>query len=127
MEWFLPYEWAAALGASTGPIPWWGPMPWWGGPGPQPREPVADEVCAGPTAIDLELVRVVYEVLVERVGCGLCGAPLHPAIAVEVTRGSFTAARIVVTAHCRGWRRHRHLAGVVERAGDLRFGQLGPS
>jgi hypothetical protein len=117
MEWFLPHYWAAALGAPAAP------MTSWGRPGPAPREPAADNECTEPTALDLELIRVVYEVLAEHVHCDSCGPPLHRAVNVDLTHGP--TARIVVSTHCQGWRRHRHVARVAERAGELRFGQLG--
>ena len=118
MEWFLPYNWAAALSASVSP------MTWWGWTGPPLRQPSVD--CAEPTAVDLELIGVIYEVLVEQVDCATCGAPLHRAVRVELIHRSLAAAQILVTTHCGGRKRHRHVANVVEQAGDLRFGQLEP-
>jgi hypothetical protein len=62
--------------------------------------------------------------LVERADCGLCRAPLDPAINVELARRSFTGGRIVVATRCCGSRRHRQVATVVERNGEVRFGRL---
>jgi hypothetical protein len=121
MEWSLPCYWAGVLSASAGQTTLWG----W--PRPSPTEPAAHNECAEPTALDLELIRVVYEVLVERVDCAVCGAQLHRAVNVELTQPSFATAQILVATHCRGWRRHRYVATVAERAGELRFGQLGPT
>ena len=42
----------------------------------------------------------------ERADCGVCGAPLNPAVNVELTRRSFTGSRIVVATRCCGSRRH---------------------
>ena len=76
MDWFLPYYWAVGLSASGIPMTSWGlvslPL----------RDP--DGRCADPIDLDVELVLVLYEVLVERVGCGICGAPLNPAVNVEL-------------------------------------------
>jgi hypothetical protein len=119
MECPFPFYWAAALNAPAGSTTWW-----W--PGPPSREPAADDGCVGLTALDLELVGFVYEVLVEPVDCTICGARLDPAISIQLTRGYLTAARVVVATHCRGWEPHRHTARVVERAGHLHFGQLSP-
>ena len=108
VEWLRPYYWAAALDAPTrlhDVVGW---------PGPPPREPIADDRCAELTTLDLELIRVVYEVFVEPADCPICGAPLDGAINVDVTGGFFTASRIVVATRCRGWRRHRHVANVID-------------
>ena len=59
-------------------------MPPWGSVGLPLLEPAAR--CADPSALDVELVLVLYEVLVERADCGVCGAPLNPAVNVEFTR-----------------------------------------
>jgi hypothetical protein len=116
MDWLLPYYWAVGLSASGIPMTSWGlvslPL----------RDP--DARCADLIDLDVELVRVLYEVLVERTDCGLCGAPLEPAVNVELARRSLTVGRIVVATRCRGSRRHRQVATVVERNGELRFGRL---
>lgn len=100
MEWLLPYYWAAACGSSVGP------------------EEHDD--------VDLAVVAILYCVLAEQVVCGTCAAPLEPVPDVHRILGLFTGARIVVDTRCRGARRHRHRATVLERAGDLRMGRLRP-
>ena len=87
-------------------------MTWWAGPARR-RENRSLTTGAELTA-DLELIRVVYEVFVEPADCPICGAPLDGAINVDVTGGFFTASRIVVATRCRGWRRHRHVANVID-------------
>jgi hypothetical protein len=57
--WLLPYYWGAAFGPPTAPITWWD----W--PGRPLREPAADAGGAEPTDLDIELVRVVYELLAD--------------------------------------------------------------
>ena len=118
MDWLLPYYWAVALSASEVPMTSWGSV---GLPLPEPGAR-----CADPSALDVELALVLYEVLVERADCGVCGAPLNPAVTVELAGRSFTGGRIVVATRCRGSRRHRQVARVVERNGELRFGRLEP-
>jgi hypothetical protein len=108
------FEWLFAL--------WWpGPAGRWTWPGPPPPEPAADDRRAGPTVEDLDLVRVMYGVLAEQVDCAACGARLRRTVGVVLAGDGATSNGIVVTTRCRGWRRHRHVARVVERAGDLRF------
>lgn len=114
VEWLFPYFWAAAVD----------PAAWRGAATPSPAEPSADDDGGD---LDLDLVRIVYGVLFERSACGICGSALGPAPGVERTWGFFTGARIVAVTHCRGPRRHRHLAKVLDRAGDLRLGQLRPA
>ena len=77
MEWLVPYYWAVAVSASAAQMTWWG---WINQP---PRELVADDGRAQLTALDLELVRIVYEVGVEESNCAICGAPLDPAVNIE--------------------------------------------
>lgn len=119
MEWLLPYYWAAALSPSVVPTMWWG----WSDRTPQ--GPVPDDgSCAEPIALDLEIVKAVYEVLVERVRCGSCGVALDGTVNVKLSRGFFNAAGFIVATRCHGLRRHRHVASVLKRASELRFGQL---
>jgi len=108
MEWLLPC--------------WWSP----------PADPTASWGTDGPPAAnrgigsdDLDVAAALYEVLVELAPCSVCGAPLGPAVHVERCR-RFLTVRIVVTTCCRGPRRHRHEATVVERAGGLLTGRLRP-
>jgi hypothetical protein len=115
MEWILLYYWAAALSASETPMTWWGF-------GPPPRHPATNR--DNPRAADLDLIKVLYEVIVEQVDCAICGARLERAVKVELIRRSLPADQILVTTHCRGRKRHHHEASVVEQAGDLRFGVL---
>jgi hypothetical protein len=105
VEWLFRHYWAAAVDPAT----------WRGSADPAPDD------------LDVELVRLVYGLIVESVACGTCGASLDPPTDVEWISGWFTAARIVVTTRCRGPRRHRHRAKVVERAGDLRLGRVRPA
>ena len=112
MDWFFPFYWAAgvdpvACGLVFGP------------PATPPARSRSDD-------LDLDLVLIVYGVLAESCACGICGAPLDPATSVRRSRGRFPA-RIVVTARCRGSRRHRHLARVGEHAGELRMAPLRPA
>lgn len=115
MEWIFPYYWTAV----ANPTAWWS--------APSSAETTAGDGYAGPDDLDLDLVRIVYGALVEQMACGDCGAPLDSVSGVGRIRVLFTGRRIMVGTYCRGPRRHRHLAKVIERAGDLRFGQLRPA
>ena len=115
MEWFFPYYWPIV------------PMQWSDWPAPPPRDPPAEDECGDPSTLELDVIRVVYEVLVEEAGCAICGAPLQRVINIELRQRFFRAAEIVVSTNCRGWRRHRQVATVLHRDGDLLFGQLGTS
>ena len=107
VEWFFPYHWTA-----VDPFAW-----------PSSRRP-AD---IGHDELDRDLVRVVYGVAVEQIPCGVCGAALDPAIDVRQRHGAFAAPRILAATHCQGSGRHRHVAKVRERAGELRLGYLRPA
>jgi hypothetical protein len=97
MDWPVPYNWSAALGA---PI---GPMTWWSWHRPPLSEPVTDEGCVEAAALELELIGIVYGVLVEEIACADCGAPLDRSVKVELVRRTFAARRIVVATRCCGW------------------------
>ena len=119
MEWLLPLYW------STIPIPISSTSPSWGGHHMPDQQPTLDADRAEPTACDLELVRVVYEILAAHSACARCGAALNPAIEVGLARRWFTRARIVVIMHCQGPSTHRQTAkAIVERGDGLRFGPL---
>ena len=115
MEFFFPYYWPIV------------PMRWLDWPGPPPRDPPADDECDEPSTLELDVTRIAYEVLAEEAGCAICGAPFQRVINIELRRRSFGAPEVVVSTNCRGWGRHRQAAKVVERDGDLLFGQLGLS
>ena len=121
MEWLFPLYW------STIPIPIPSTSPSYGGhhmPDPQPTH-ATDR--AEPTACDLKLARVVYEILAAHSACARCGAALNPAIEVGLARRWFTRARLVVVMHCQGPSTHRQTTKVVVERGDgLRFGPLRP-
>jgi len=94
------------------------------GPAPPPAGDVTGEVW---TDHDREVVRLIYEVLVEERDCARCGAPLRPAVSARVVAGPFAPPRFVVTARCRTWRRHRHVAEVAHERGGLRLGAIHPA
>ena len=119
MEWLFPLYW------STIPIsiPIASTSPSGGGHHMPDPQPTLDTDRAEPTAGDLELVRVVYEILAAHSACARCGAALNPAIEVGLTRRWLTRPRIVVVMHCQGPSTHRQTTKVVVERGDgLRFG-----
>jgi hypothetical protein len=70
------------------------------------------------TDLDLDVIRSVYEVIAEQFQCAACSADLRTTVHVRLGAvGSGGGA--VVTVRCRGWRRHRHSAQVVDESGHL--------
>jgi hypothetical protein len=121
MEWLLtPWGfWAAPPGAYRGSR--------WAGTGL--LSPPADAGWrAEPSTVDLDLIRSLYEVLAGDATCARCGAPLGRRLRV-VSRPAGEPPRWAtsVVTRCRGWRRHRHTADVIEESKDLRFGPLRPT
>jgi predicted nucleic acid-binding Zn ribbon protein len=78
------------------------------------------------TEQDADVVRLVYEVLVEQTPCARCGAPLRRSVSAHIV-AAFTGPRFMVTARCRSWRRHRHVAVVRHGRGGLQFEALHPA
>jgi hypothetical protein len=115
MDWFMVVLSGAGC---TGALP-----AGWNGPAP----PVGDLTGESWTDHDPDIVRLVYQVLVEQGACGRCGGPLRPAVAVRLVVGACTPPRFVVTARCRRRRRHRHVAQAAHRRGGLMFGALRPA
>ena len=79
---------------------------------------------AAPTAVDLDLIRVAYELMCASGTCGRCGAPLRPRVALDAGAGADGDWQVTVRARCRTWRRHASTASVVPDAGGLRLGPL---
>ncbi len=119
VEGFMASYWAAALGLSTAPTTSW----LWFARSEGQRSAAAPRV---PSALDIQVVLALYTALIEQVGCVNCGAPLHRVVKVDLAHSSVNPTVVIVVTRCRGWRRHRHKACVVDEAGDLRFGQFRP-
>ena len=119
MEWLMFSYWLAQA---------WVPdaLPRWGWADSPVGEPAEDDMNCGEglDEVSLDLVRTMYEILAGDLACTICGAPLGRPIAIERVPGAWRAAGVVVATECCGRRRHRHRARVLERAGDLQFGQL---
>lgn len=105
---FLPPELDALLVGGSGPV--------------RPAAAFPD----GPTHVDRWLVVVTYGVAAAEARCDRCGAALGtrsrlaPAPSADGTQGWSVA----VLVRCRGLRRHRHLAVVTRRAGEMVLGPL---
>ena len=80
-----------------------------------------------PTALDLSLVEVVYEVLAMETRCSRCGAPLGRRLRVLAWPTILRSVqwRVGVRTRCRGWRRHRHTAAVGRSSCDMVLGPFG--
>jgi hypothetical protein len=122
MDW-LTFSYWCAIASVPGASSWWG---WAHSPAGEPAHD--DRSCQeGFDEVSLDLVRTMYEIIAGELACTICGAPLGRPIAVERAPGALRAARVDVATECCGRRRHRHQARVLERAGDLQFGQLSPT
>ena len=119
MDWLMFSYWFAVA---------WVPdaLPWWGCADFPVRQRAEDEMNCGDglDEVSLDLVRTMYEILAIELACTICGAPLGRPITIERVSGALRAAGVVVATDCCGRSRHRHRARVLDRAGDLQFGQL---
>jgi hypothetical protein len=115
MEWLTACLWQAVLTGIPPNVPW------------NAAVPVAELTGESWTDHDPDIVRLVYAVLVEQSTCGKCDAPLRPVFSARIVVGPCTPPRFVVTARCRSWRRHRHVAQVTHRRGGLCFEELHPA
>jgi len=118
MEWLtLPALWGVPAGM---------PAIWNGYYDRRLEQPGAD-VEAGPTELDLALIKTLYEAIAAGTFCARCGATLGrrlrlvPSSRPVTTPGSW---RLLVVTRCHGWLRHPFAADVTEVAGDLRIGQF---
>ena len=85
-------------------------------------------ITSSPTDIDLKLIRLAYEVAAGESSCAKCGAPVRQRLRLVTWYAEQSPTwRVVVTTHCRGWRRHRYTAVVTEASNTLQFGRLLPS
>jgi hypothetical protein len=107
MEWFLSgMYWAAMSNAYTFP------------------DPGCTKPAASPTELDLWLIRLVYAAPAGQTPCVRCGAPLDRRLRLATQYGGGSPYwRVSVAARCHGWRRHRHVALVIDSSSGL---QLGP-
>lgn len=91
-----------------------------------PEELVHSEPAERCTAADVWMVERAYEHIASRSYCYRCGAPLTRRRQIEETGPESRSWHLTIATHCRGWRRHRHLATVTEEAGDLVLGSFRP-
>ena len=108
----------------------------WSGSPEQPRDRAHDvEVCAPvagdegrPGAVDLWLIHLIYEVIAAESTCVKCGASLGRRLRLvpPFVDSPLLDWRVLVVTRCEGWRRHRHVANVVEGSKSLLFGRLSP-
>ena len=113
VDWLTRCLWEAGL---TG-IP---PLALWQAPVPAAAGPVGESW----TDHDPDIVRLVYEVLAEQSACGRCGAPLRRVVSIRVVIAPPVILGVAVTARCRSWARHRHVAMATHQRGGLRFEEL---
>lgn len=86
-----------------------------------------EEVVVPPTAVDVWLVQLVYEVMAAESRCAMCGAPLGRRLRIVPSPdGQSPSWCLLAATRCRGWRRHRHLATVAEASMDISLGPFRP-
>ena len=92
------------------PIPgWWNSLTFYGS--------------ARPSAVDLTLIKLVYEFMAADVPCSKCAASLGRKVELTPdTSGAVESWSITVITRCSGWRRHQHTATVSESHQELILG-----
>ncbi len=76
-----------------------------------------------PTPIEEWLVEAIYQTVVAESSCGECRARLRRRVRIRPAEGRPAAAWVLtVESSCRGWRRHRHAAVVIDTGRDLELG-----
>lgn len=93
---------------------------------PEKEELVRSETAHTCTAAELFMIERAYEHIASRSYCYRCGAPLTRRRQTEEAAPESRSWRLTVATHCRGWRRHRHVATVTEEADDLVLGPFRP-
>jgi hypothetical protein len=108
MEWLIPW-WAQWLDLGDSPASW--------------RRSHHEAVPASPTALDLWVIQLTYEVVAAESTCARCGARLCHRLRVMPSAaarpGSWT---LPIVTRCKGFRRHRHIAIAEEVSDDLVLG-----
>jgi hypothetical protein len=79
---------------------------------------------ARPSAIELLVIKLIYEVIASQSRCGKCGASLNRPFRLICDRTPLTHWRILVATRCSGWKRHRHSTLVTDTSKDLLLGTL---
>lgn len=84
------------------------------------ERPLADR--AGGHLLELWLVACAYEYVAAGTLCTRCPNPLGDDTRMFVDPDGGVASGLVISTRCRGRQRHRHIATVTERSGDLVLG-----
>ena len=78
-----------------------------------------------PTALDAELIELIYLVIANEHECSECGHLLGRGLRVrDASSDTASPWPAWVDTKCWGWRRHPHVAQVAQPAKDLVFGAL---
>lgn len=75
-----------------------------------------------PSDLEFRLIQLAYECVADQSCCGRCGATLSPNIRAARLSPGNSKGHIKVATNCSAWRRHRHIAHVVDESQDLRLG-----
>jgi hypothetical protein len=118
MDWLL---WPWGIQSS---LRWEGEPPSWAHNENEPRSPGALPRGAKPTPLDMWLIELTYTVVAGESWCVKCGADLGRRISVRRSSCRDSSWQTTVAIRCSGWKRHRHLAEVVEGSNGLSLGPL---
>jgi hypothetical protein len=76
-----------------------------------------------PTAVDMWLVQLTYQIVAAESCCQVCSAPLGRRVRVlPLSAGDPPSWRLSVVTKCKGWKRHGHIATVTEKSSDIVLG-----
>lgn len=81
-----------------------------------------------PSAVDVWLIKLVYDFVAAEAACSRCGARLGHRLRVvpSPTHGLPPRWRVSVVTRCRGWRRHGYIANVARPSHDVVLGSFHP-
>jgi hypothetical protein len=78
-----------------------------------------------PTALEVELIELIYLVIADEHQCSECGHVLGRSLRVRnASAGTLSRWPVWVDTKCWGWRRHPHVAQVTQPVRDLMLGDL---
>jgi hypothetical protein len=116
MDW-LPAGWTYWLALGGSPTP-----SGWGHDETQPASPTTFGPLPDLTAVNLWLIQLTYQFVAAESHCSRCGDTLGRGLRVIPSAAEQSPWTVSIITRCHGWRRHRHLATVVEVSNDLMLG-----
>jgi len=105
------------------PAGWyWSGWVYWAALGCEPVPRTGSGSVPDLTAIDLWMIELTYGFVAAESRCTRCGTPLGRGLRVTPSVTTHSPWIVSILTRCRGWRRHRHVATVVEASNDLALG-----